>query len=102
MRLRPTDQGSHVTMLAQVLPGYAIGKSRLPRSYPCEYIPNVASPSAWLIRGAMKPVRILIAEDDVLIAMFLEELLDAMGMRAVRSSASRRRLSRRRRSMGPT
>ena len=27
----------------------------------------------------MKPVRILIAEDDVLIAMFLEELLDAMG-----------------------
>ena len=27
----------------------------------------------------MKPVRILIAEDDALIAMFLEELLDAMG-----------------------
>lgn len=27
----------------------------------------------------MKPVRILIAEDDVLIAMFLEELLEAMG-----------------------
>ena len=27
----------------------------------------------------MKPVRILIAEDDGLIAMFLEELLDAMG-----------------------
>lgn len=27
----------------------------------------------------MKPVRILIAEDDVLIAMFLEELLDTMG-----------------------
>ena len=27
----------------------------------------------------MKPVRILIAVDDVLIAMFLEELLDAMG-----------------------
>ena len=79
MRLRPTDQGSHVITLAQVLPGYAIGKSILPRSYPCEYIPNVASPSAWLIRGAMKPVRILIAEDDVLIAMFLEELLDAMG-----------------------
>ena len=79
MRLRPTDQGSHVNTLAQVLPGYAIGKCRLPRSCPCEYIPNVASPSARLIRGAMKPVRILIAEDDVLIAMFLEELLDAMG-----------------------
>lgn len=27
----------------------------------------------------MKPVRILIAEDDVLIAMFLDELLGAMG-----------------------
>ena len=27
----------------------------------------------------MKPVRILIAEDDALIAMILEELLDAMG-----------------------
>ena len=27
----------------------------------------------------MKPVRILIAEDDTMIAMFLEELLEAMG-----------------------
>ena len=39
----------------------------------------------WLIRSLgmiladMKPVRILIAEDDALIAMFLEELLNSMG-----------------------
>jgi CheY-like chemotaxis protein len=32
-----------------------------------------------MILADMKPVRILIAEDDALIAMFLEELLDAMG-----------------------
>ena len=32
-----------------------------------------------MILACMKPVRILIAEDDTLIAMFLEELLEAMG-----------------------
>ena len=35
--------------------------------------------STWMISADMKPVRILIAEDDTMIAMFLEELLEAMG-----------------------
>jgi CheY-like chemotaxis protein len=35
--------------------------------------------STWLKLPNMKPVRILIAEDDTMIAMFLEELLEVMG-----------------------
>ena len=35
--------------------------------------------STWMTLTTMKPVRILIAEDDAMIAMFLEELLEAMG-----------------------
>ncbi len=35
--------------------------------------------STWKILADMKPVRILIAEDDSMIAMFLEELLVVMG-----------------------
>ena len=35
--------------------------------------------STWLKLANMKPVRILIAEDDSLIAMCLEELLEVMG-----------------------
>ena len=35
--------------------------------------------SSWMISASMKPVRILIAEDDAMIAMFLEELLETMG-----------------------
>ena len=35
--------------------------------------------SSWMTLATMKPVRILIAEDDAMIAMFLQELLEAMG-----------------------